>query len=370
MNITDKLYTEWAWRTESGVPDINNPKDKAILDRLLSELTENKTNSKQDIIDYIKSTDLDQEQIDKLYNRVRNFTNYRAIRSTVSDKNFHSKIQKQYSLEIQGLLEDLPDEDNKKLVEYLQNESQQIDFPTQNHNGNLFTTIKKTGLPNNVVTALARHTAQDEGKKGVGMGEIALAFLFKNIDSAGKGDLALNGKEFEIKGAGARLGSTKESSGILDLLIPLGFEEYYTAANRRGSLSLALVNFLKDNKDKEKEVKDIVRQALLKVHNSESVNTFFTSIDFSSFDSIKTHLQLMHFHSYALKEKFEYFLAHDFGAGGTDVGNYIFVGGNATAMAKALKPFIESGKVNFETPRANLLGPRISVKEGLFEDEE
>ena len=32
MNITDKLYTEWAWRTESGVPDINNPKDKAILD--------------------------------------------------------------------------------------------------------------------------------------------------------------------------------------------------------------------------------------------------------------------------------------------------------------------------------------------------
>jgi hypothetical protein len=38
MNITDKLYTEWAWRTESGVPDINNPKDKRILDRLISEL--------------------------------------------------------------------------------------------------------------------------------------------------------------------------------------------------------------------------------------------------------------------------------------------------------------------------------------------
>ena len=38
MNIIDKLYTEWAWRTESGIPDIKNPKDKAILNSILSEL--------------------------------------------------------------------------------------------------------------------------------------------------------------------------------------------------------------------------------------------------------------------------------------------------------------------------------------------
>lgn len=38
MNIVDKLYTEWAWRTESGIPDIKNPKDKAILNSILSEL--------------------------------------------------------------------------------------------------------------------------------------------------------------------------------------------------------------------------------------------------------------------------------------------------------------------------------------------
>lgn len=38
MNIVDKLYTEWAWRTKSGVPDVNNPEDKTILDNILSEL--------------------------------------------------------------------------------------------------------------------------------------------------------------------------------------------------------------------------------------------------------------------------------------------------------------------------------------------
>lgn len=37
MNVTDKLYTEWAWRTKTGVPDINNSEDKAILDSILVE---------------------------------------------------------------------------------------------------------------------------------------------------------------------------------------------------------------------------------------------------------------------------------------------------------------------------------------------
>lgn len=38
MNVVDKLYTEWAWRTKSGIPDINNPDDKAILDNIIAEL--------------------------------------------------------------------------------------------------------------------------------------------------------------------------------------------------------------------------------------------------------------------------------------------------------------------------------------------
>ena len=39
MSITDRLYTEWAWRTKSGLPDFNNPNDRRILDSLISELS-------------------------------------------------------------------------------------------------------------------------------------------------------------------------------------------------------------------------------------------------------------------------------------------------------------------------------------------
>ena len=54
MNVIDKLYTEWAWRTKSGVPDINNPEDKAILDSLIKEF--NDFGIKKQIISEIKSS--------------------------------------------------------------------------------------------------------------------------------------------------------------------------------------------------------------------------------------------------------------------------------------------------------------------------
>ena len=86
MNVTDKLYNEWAWRTKSGTPDMNNLEDKAILDKLISNLIseeerEPKEISKQDIINYVKNAKLDDKQIKKLYQRVTNFGNYRNIRN-------------------------------------------------------------------------------------------------------------------------------------------------------------------------------------------------------------------------------------------------------------------------------------------------
>ena len=35
MNIIDKVYREWAWRSESGTPDINNPADRKILEEII-----------------------------------------------------------------------------------------------------------------------------------------------------------------------------------------------------------------------------------------------------------------------------------------------------------------------------------------------
>ena len=142
-----------------------------------------------------------------MFNRTKNFSTYRPIKKTLDRKNYNPIILKKFSKEIQDLIEDLPKNEIDDFINYLQNEDSKIDFPT-NTKGNLFKTLTKTGVPDEVINKVIYHTSQDEGKRGVGMGEVGMSLLFKNIGSstAGKGDLSINGEEFEIKGEGATLG--------------------------------------------------------------------------------------------------------------------------------------------------------------------
>lgn len=71
MKVTDKLYTEWAWRTKTGVPDINNPEDKAILDNLIAELTNADGQiSKAEVIDAIQKGEFSPEQLKSILNGI------------------------------------------------------------------------------------------------------------------------------------------------------------------------------------------------------------------------------------------------------------------------------------------------------------
>ena len=116
------------------------------------------------------------------------------------EKNYNPIILKKFSKEIQDLIEDLPKNEVDNFIEYLQNADNKINFPT-NSTGNLFKTLAKTGVPDEVVSKIIYHTSQDEGKRGVGMGEVGMSLLFKNVGSStsGKGDLSIDGEEFEIK---------------------------------------------------------------------------------------------------------------------------------------------------------------------------
>ena len=71
MSIVDKLYTEWAWRTRTGVPDINNPEDKAILGSLIKELSGNDGEvSKKEVLNAINQGEFTPEQLKSILNTV------------------------------------------------------------------------------------------------------------------------------------------------------------------------------------------------------------------------------------------------------------------------------------------------------------
>ena len=377
MNVTDKLYTEWAWRTKSGVPDINNPDDKAILDHLLAELVE-QSPTKGDIIDYIKNAELDDKQVAKLYKRVSNFGNYRNIKNTISKKGYGS-LTKQYSQQIQSILEDLPREEAEKFSNYLQDESKQANFPTNHHKGNLLDTLKsKTGLSEGVIRAVFAHTAQDEKKRGVGMGELAMTLLFKNVSNTvgGKGDLSIDGGEFEVKGNGAKLGS---KGGISRDSFINAYSKYNVefdgakfiyegkSYNKSGLAFLISDLFRKENKG---DILSTTKEFLQNVVGLPT-DTRITKIDYNDPASINRNIGLMHFIDYSNKEGFNHFMCHDFGSSrkmtGGNTGKYIYVNGSPESMAEGLDKL----GVNFEKISYVLFRPRIGFATSyLGEDEE
>ena len=375
MDAFDKFLKNVSYKFDKGYPD--GPEDMAKLFEMANKLVEAdepKKLSKNDLIKLIQDLDLDDDQITKLYNRTKNFTTYRPIKSTLTSKDYNPLVLKKFSKEIQDLIEDLPKNEVDDFVKYLSDKEKQIDFPG-NSKGNLFNTLAKTGVPDSVVKKVVYHTSQDEGKRGVGMGELGLSLIFKNVGSSkGKGDLSINGEEFEIKGEAATLGDkpSKLEGVIGPKLEPFGVTignkiEFNGQTYNKNAFAQLLADVYKAT-DKKDQLKTIIKDILVNDNGlgAEAVDSLFGSIDFSSPESIQTNISLMNFVRYAQKEGFNHFLAHDFGQGGKGNGEYIYVKGSPEEMASQLK----SAGAKFEKLSPNNLRPRIGFGTTLVTEED
>jgi len=393
MDPIEKIIRENCWKFDKGYPD--SQEDINYLKTLIEQEIETeevdsivpgdesgeqqekvvdviKNYKSEDIIALFQSLELDQEQLNKLFNRVNNFKSYRPIRQEVDKAGWNEKIRKKFAKEIQDLIEDLSIEDKQKFINYLN--SDKIDFldvVPEDGVGKLANTLASTGVPLDVVSKIITHTSQDEGKRGVGMGEVGLTLLFGDVNaSGGKGDLAIDGKEFEIKGNGATLGEKPFNliSAFNDKLGKYGInvkggsgkggimlnDKPYTM----GELSQVLVDAYNATEDKE-GFKAAFKDILVNDNKlgSKEVDARFNNIDFTKPESFNTEIGLMNFIRYAKKEGFTHFLTHDYGTsrGSPNNGNYIYVSGDAENMAKKLK----AGGVKFQTITPNALRPRM-----------
>jgi len=381
----------------------------------------------KDAIDRLDVDDADLKQMEKLYNRIISFPSYRNIKNTLSKKGYNPLILKKFSNDIQSLIEDLPEEDKIQFTDYLTSDNQAI-FPSK-LTGDLYSILANSGVPRSAVEKIVKHTAQDEGGKGVGMGELALSLVFDNVESAGsakmkaekeaeqrlvdanwkprmrranytpemkaamadiekakekvKGDLELNGEEFEIKGEGASLGprpdAIHKSFGktsdrfFKDYGLIVNNKKYILNGNQVGNslgeFPLALSETYKSLEPGREEsfIQDVKRFLVDNARLEESANTvLFDRIDFNDPKSIQRGISLMSFFEYANEEQFKHFMAHDIGAaGGGDLGKYVYVSGSPLSMAEKLR---DSG-VKFEKIAYNKLRPRIGFH-GTYSDEE
>ena len=338
------------------------------------------------IDDMVASGDIDPSntsQLDKLIGRTCAFRLEPTLRNHLTNKGFSSLILKKYAQQIRDLTEDESTEDRKNFNEYIKNPARQISLPEKTR-GNLNDEMKKSGLPNNIINKLIIHTAQDEGKKGVGMGELALAIVFKDItDSVGKGDLALDGEYFEIKAQAATLGKKPEDfkasletvkeferfglkrepvrnprSGKTTTKLTFGGKAY---ALNEFTTALSLAYQATNEKE---ELKALVQKMISNdgKHSSTAVEYGMRDIDLTNSQSIQSSIAKIHFYNYVEGEGFTHFLAHDMGQKSKKgviqfigAGEYIYVKGTPGEMADAL---IEAG-ATFERVTFNNMRPRI-----------
>ena len=172
MDALERYINRVAYKFPKGYPDVNDPKDMEMLMEMVNSLLEVEEEeekskiTKNDLISLIKSLDLDDAQIVKLFNRTKNFTTYRPIKTTLDRKKYNPIILKKFSKEIQDLIEDIPKKEVDDFINYLNNPDKKINFPSDTK-GNLFTALGETGVPDEVINKIIYHTSQDEGKRGV-----------------------------------------------------------------------------------------------------------------------------------------------------------------------------------------------------------
>ena len=121
------------------------------------------------------------------------------------------------------------------------------------------------------------------------------------------------------------------------------------------------------NKTDDKEgLKAVFKDILINDNKlgSNAVNARFNNIDFTDPESFNTEIGLMNFIRYAEKEGFTHFLAHDYGKGGPNNGQYIYVSGSPERMANELK---DSG-IKFEKITPNILRPRMGFSNTMKEE--
>mgnify|MGYP003125275431 CR=1 FL=1 len=462
----NEILTEWSYRLDRGYPEMDNPYDILVLEQVLKdsgldsndvditvqnlkenlfgskkeqeeetsqindkESEENEENEEKELQNYIdtiscpydkeaakihsKNPKLSYTEKIKLINRMCNFKSYKPIKDLLKDKGYAELTKKgepaelkKFSNELQNIIEDVNDKDREFFLDYLRDKNKQLNFnPQPGKRGNLFKDAEKTGISSDIITQIVRHTTQDSGKKGVGMGELALSLLFKNVGAAiGKGDLALDGKEFEIKGEGATLGARPDTVNVINLENIAKFVKYeggedsglflrkenevVKSGKNKGKLKKVTNLYFKgakvtqnkfseiladiyretDNKDEFKEafkqdLKDIDK--VEKNKQSQAVDEYFDRIQWEKGElEIQRGIALINAYRYILVEGFTRFLAHDFGSSGADTGEYIYAEGTPLEIVDQL---LTAG-AKFEKIAPSNLKPRIGFAKTYKEE--
>jgi hypothetical protein len=232
MDALEKIIRENCWKFDKGYPDMDIPKDVALLNEIVEGYKykikeEEEIKSVDDLkVDIILDPEQEAGEIedkkDDLQDLLKTVTDSKSkdkIASFIKNLEYIDKVnhyldKKNYDDIEEILVKAFIDRNNqyKIFYEYL---PKMINYSNLPSDGNLIQIMKKYGFDEKFLSDLLKRDYQ-AGGKGVGPGELFLVTLLKDTYKGGKGDVQVKasdetgvivagGKEIEIKSSGAQL---------------------------------------------------------------------------------------------------------------------------------------------------------------------
>ena len=196
MKVIDKLYNEWAWRTKTGTPDINNPDDKTILDNLIAELTNADGQvSKKEVIAAIERGEFSPEQLQSILNGISGIAYKEDVLSFLNNK---GKSVSSISKTIYNRM--VENGDIQAYHKYITDGA--ITYADLGSSGNLKSKFNKL-FSQETINFLFDIKPQ-VGNVATGKGEVLLCTLTADVNGdTPSGDVGVGSKGIEVKNRGA-----------------------------------------------------------------------------------------------------------------------------------------------------------------------
>lgn len=318
MDSITKYLNQISYKFPKGYPDMNNEQDRKMLFEMVNGLVKEEEKQEelnvQTVKDLLDTLDGDQVALKYIKKYIQNrpgqdaFFDY-TTSSNITDKTIDTADAPQTIFKVLA--------DNDDFQNFTKYKDSMKSFSSLGQEGNLLSQFGGSGFSKETLKQILTLSGK-EGGRGVGKGEIGLAFLLDDVKMAsGKGDLDWGGKYLEVKGTAARLG--KRDRGYTNFnSSELGKLAQQAEVNTT-RLDI-LIPELIENGVEEKDVRNAYIDFLNTTHPKGKAKDFLKDTNLTDSNDVRRDTTKTYFTNYAENEGVDHFL---FINTNTRFGNYV-----------------------------------------------